>query len=56
MTSAWGLDPLPGRRRRHEAAVAVHLVFRDLSEAVLPAGDALTRSIGQVARLLADRP
>jgi hypothetical protein len=30
-------------------------VFADLAETVLPAGSALTRSIGQVAMLLADR-
>ena len=56
MISAWGLEPLPGRRRRLEAAVVVHLVFSDQSEVVLPGDSALARSIGQVARLLADQP
>jgi hypothetical protein len=46
---------LPGRRRRPDPAVVVHLVFADMGETVLPAGSALARSIGQVAMLLAAR-
>jgi hypothetical protein len=56
VASPWGLEALPGRRRRSEAAVVVHLVFGDLGETVLPADSALSRSIGQVAMLLAARP
>ena len=55
MASPWGLEALPGRRRRSDPAVVVHLVFGDLGEAVLPADSALSRSIGQVAMLLAAR-
>jgi hypothetical protein len=51
----WGLEALPGRRRRSDPAVVVHLVFGDLGETVLPADSALSRSIGQVAMLLAAR-
>jgi hypothetical protein len=55
VASAWGLEALPGRRRRADPPVVVHLVFDDLGETVLPADSALTRSIGQVAMLLAAR-
>jgi hypothetical protein len=51
-TTVWGLDPLPGRRRRPDAPVVVHLVFGDLSEWVLPPDSTIARSIGQVARAL----
>jgi hypothetical protein len=55
VTTPWGLEPLPGRRRRPDPDVVVHLVFADLGETVLPASSALTRSIGQIAMLLASR-
>jgi hypothetical protein len=55
VASPWGLEALPGRRRRSDPSVVVHLVFRDLGETELPADSALTRSIGQVAMLLAAR-
>jgi hypothetical protein len=55
VATPWGLEPLPGRRRRPDPSVVVHLVFADLGETLLPAGSALTRSIGQVAMLLAAR-
>ena len=51
----WGLEPLPGRRRRPDPEVVVHLVFADLSETLLPAESALARSIGQIAGCLAGR-
>ena len=55
MATPWGLEASPGRRRRSDPSVVVHLVFGDLAETVLPADSALTRSIGQVAMLLAAR-
>jgi len=55
VAGSWGLEALPGRRRRSDPAVVVHLVFDDMGESVLPADLALTRSIGQVAMLLATR-
>jgi hypothetical protein len=55
VASPWGLEALPGRRRRPDPTLVVHLVFADLGELVLPADSALTRSIGQVATLLAAR-
>jgi hypothetical protein len=55
MAGPWGLEAVPGRRRRLDQTVVVHLVFGDLDEVVLPGDSALTRSIGQVAMLLSAR-
>jgi len=55
VASTWGLEASPGRRRRSDPTIVVHLVFGDLGETVLPADSALSRSIGQVAMLLAAR-
>lgn len=51
----WGLWRPGGRRRRPDPPSTVHLVFADLTEAVLPADSALARSMGHVAALLAGR-
>jgi hypothetical protein len=56
VTALWGLAPLPGRRRKPDPTVVVHLVFADLTESVLPPDSPLARSIGQVADALSARP
>lgn len=56
MTALWGLAPLPGRRRKPDPTVVVHLVFADLTESVLAPDSPLARSIGQVADALSARP
>ena len=47
------LAPPRGRHRRPDPVRVVHLVLRDGQELLLPADAGITRSIGQVAALLA---
>jgi hypothetical protein len=44
-----------GRHRRVDPELAVHLVFGDLSEAVLEPNSAVARSMGHLAALLVGR-
>ncbi|MDQ1586648.1 MAG: hypothetical protein QOJ90_2805 [Actinomycetota bacterium] len=52
MVTIWGLELSPGRHRRRETGVVVHLVFADGGELALPPDSDLALSIGQVAALL----
>ena len=47
------LVPARGRHRRPDPVRVVHLVLRDGEELMLPGDAGITRSIGQVAALLA---
>ena len=53
MVSIWGLELEPGRHRRRDASAVVHVVLRDGSDVVLEPDAALTRSMAQVAALIA---